>query len=279
MEDLDGSLRAVDAVLETEIKAALSEVPAADAPVVLIVEDNADVRAYVRGHLAKYYRIEEAADGEAGLERARAVVPDLVIADVMMPRLDGYALCQALKTDAQLNHIPVILLTAKASEESKLEGLELGADDYLFKPFNMEELLARVENLIEIRRLLRARFSDGVRLGPGEVVVSSQEAAFVEQVRAVVEAKLSNSGLTMELLAEAVGLSLRQFYRRLKTAVGLTPAGYVRMMRLERAAQLLKQEAGNVSEVAYAVGFNDADYFSRLFKQTHGVSPSQYRKT
>ena len=101
----------------------------------------------------------------------------------------------------------------------------------------------------------------------------------MEQVRAVVEAELSNSGLTMELLAEAVGLSLRQFYRRLKAAVGLTPAGYVRMMRLERAAQLLKQEAGNVSEVAYAVGFNDADYFSRLFKQTHGVSPSQYRKT
>ncbi|MCZ6662298.1 MAG: ATP-binding protein [Actinobacteria bacterium] len=253
-------------------------IPPKDVPVILIVEDNDDVRGYLRSHLAADYRIVEAVDGVEGLEQARTLEPALVLSDVMMPRMDGYALCRAIKTDEKLNHIPVVLLTAKADDESKIEGLETGADDYLYKPFNAEELLVRVENLIEIRRQLRARFSEEVRLGPSEVVVSSQEAAFVEQVRAVVEAELSNSQLTMEQVAEAVGLGLRQLHRRLKAAAGLTPGGYVRMLRLARAAQLLAQETGNVSEVAYAVGFNDVDYFSRLFKQTHGVPPSQYGK-
>ena len=248
-----------------------------DAPTILIVEDNADVRGYLRSHLAAFYHIVEAADGEEGLAKARAVGPDLVISDVMMPKMDGVALCKALKTDEHLNHIPVILLTAKADEASKMEGLKTGADEYLTKPFNAKELITRVENLIEIRRLLRQRFSGEVVIGPSEIAVPSAEAEFVERVRAVVEQHMGNSNFGVEWLADEAGMSVRNLRRRLKAATGLSPGGYVRMMRLERAKQLLVQQAGTVSEIAYQVGFQDPDYFSRLFKQTVGVPPSAYR--
>ena len=276
MDDLAGSLRAVDAVLEAESDAAPSEAPAADAPVVLIVEDNADMRAYLKNHLAESYRIDEAADGEAGLARARAVVPALVIADVMMPRMDGYALCRAIKEDEALSHIPVVLLTAKASEQSKLEGLELGADDYLYKPFSMEELLVRVENLIEVRRRLRARFSAEVLVHPSDVAVPSAEAAFLEQVRQVVEAHLADANFSIDWLADEVGMSRRHLNRKLRALTKLSASGYVRTMRLERAAQLLEQHYGTVAEVAYQVGFKNADHFSRVFHQVFGVPPSKY---
>ncbi len=252
------------------------ETPPQDAPLVLVVEDNADMRAYLKAHLAGSYQIEEAEDGAQGLARARATQPALVISDVMMPQMDGYALCRALKTDEKLNHIPVILLTAKADEASKLEGLETGADDYLYKPFNAQELLARVENLIEIRRRLRQRFSGEVILGPSQIAVPSAEAVFLERVRDVAEAHLGDGNFGVDWLADEVGLSVRQLRRRLKAATRLSPGGYLRMMRLQRAAQLLEQQAGSVAEVAYQVGFQDPDYFSRLFKQTFGVSPSEY---
>lgn len=247
-----------------------------DAPTVLLVEDNHDVRVYLRQHLSAHYHVVEAADGVEGLEKARERSPALVIADVMMPRIDGYALCRALKTDEALEHIPVVLLTAKASVESKVEGLETGADDYVYKPFSMQELLVRVENLIEVRRVLRERFSGEVVIRPSEVSVPSEEAAFLERVREAVEAELSNSHFTVEMLANQVGVSTRQLYRRLKALTRLSPGGFIRTMRLQRAADLLEQRAGPISEVAYAVGFRDPDYFSRLFRQTYGVPPSEY---
>ena len=278
--EVEVHLEATDTDLPVEYEVAAETEHLSPRACVLVVEDNLDMRAYLSDLLrGEGYRVEEASDGEEGLARARALTPDLAILDIMMPRMDGLALCRAIKASDQLSHVPVVLLTAKAAEDDKLEGLEAGADDYLPKPFSAQELLLRTENLIEIRRRLRRRFSGEVRLGPSEIVVSSQEAVFLEQVRSVVEAELSNSQLTMEQVAEAVGLGLRQLHRRLKAVVGLTPGGYVRMLRLERAAQLLVREAGNVSQVAYAVGFNDVSYFSRLFKQVHGVSPSQYRTT
>ena len=246
-------------------------------PKILIVEDNADVREYLRSHLGAFYHVVEAADGEEGLAKARAVGPDLVISDVMMPKMDGVALCNALKTDEHLNHIPVILLTAKADEASKMKGLKMGTDEYLTKPFNAKELITRVENLIEIRRLLRQRFSGEVVVGPNEIAVPSVEAAFVERVRAAVERHMGTSNFGVAWLADEVGMSVRNLRRRLKAATGLSPGGYIRMMRLERAKQLLVQQAGTVSEVAFQVGFQDSDYFSRLFKQTVGVPPSAYR--
>ena len=245
-------------------------------PKILIVEDNRDVRAYLRRHLAARYRVVEAEEGAAALEQARAEKPDLVISDVMMPGMDGFALCRALKTDAALNHIPVILLTAKASAEDRLEGLETGADDYLNKPFNARELLLRAENLIVVRRLLRQRFSGEVVLKPTDVAVPSADAALLEQAQAYIEAHMGERGFEVAKVADAVGMSPRQFRRKIRDLTGLSPAGFVRTLRLQRAAQLLEKQAGGVSEVAYEVGFLDAKYFSRLFRQVYGVLPSDY---
>jgi signal transduction histidine kinase/ligand-binding sensor domain-containing protein/CheY-like chemotaxis protein len=250
--------------------------PPEGAPTILVVEDNADMRDYLRSLLAARYHVVEAGDGIDGLERARAVAPALILSDVMMPGMDGYALCEAVKSDAGLNDIPVVLLTAKASEESKLEGLDLGADDYLYKPFSAAELLLRMENLIELRRLLRRRFSEEVVVGPSAISVPSAEAEFLKRVQVIVEQHLADSNFGGDWLAEEVGLSRRHLNRKLERLTNLSAAGYIRMMRLERAAQLLEQRAGTVSEIAYRVGFNSPAHFSRLFQQVFGVAPSQY---
>ena len=245
------------------------------APQILIVDDNADMRAYLRSQLAGTYRVLEAEDGMEGLHQAKEHHPALVISDVMMPEMDGFALCEAINSDEALSHIPVVLLTARADEESRIKGLRAGADDYLPKPFSVEELTARVENLVEIRRRMRDRFSQRLRLGPEETLVTSADAAFIERMRVLVEARMGDSHFSVGIMAEELGLSERQIQRRAKETTGLTPAGYIRMMRLERAAQLLRQDAGRISEIAYAVGFENAKYFSRLFRQTFGHAPSE----
>ncbi len=257
----------------------LPDSPTQNAPSVLVIDDNPDVRAYIKRHLVARYHVVEAADGVEGLALARAAPPDLVISDVMMPNMDGFDLCRALKADAALNHIPVILLTAKASEESKLEGLETGADDYLNKPFNARELLLRAENLIEVRRLLRQRFSGEVVLKPTDVAVPSADAALLERAQAYIETHMGDHDFEVAQVADEVGVSPRQFRRKIREITGLSPAGYVRTLRLQRAAQLLEKRAGGVSEVAYEVGFQDAKYFSRLFRQIYGVLPSEYGRS
>jgi DNA-binding response OmpR family regulator len=246
---------------------------------VLVVDDEADIRAYLRRHLAGRYQVVEAVDGRAGLQQARTLRPDLVISDVMMPELDGFALCRAIKEDDALNHIPVILLTARASEDSRLEGLETGADDYLDKPFNARELCLRVENLIAVRRLLRQRFSEEVVLLPTDIAVPSADAALLKRVQVYVEEHMGASTFEVAQVADAVGVSPRQLRRKVRTLTGLSPAGLVRTLRLERAAHLLSRAAGTVSEVAYTVGFQDAKYFSRLFRQVYGVLPSEYGRS
>ncbi len=247
-----------------------------EAPVILIVEDNSDMRAYLKSRLQRRYGVVEARDGEEGLELAKTLRPDLILADVMMPKKDGYTLCRELKSDPVLGHIPVVLLTAKDHHEGRLEGLETRADDYVAKPFRTDELLARMENLIDLRRRLKQRFSGQVRLGPSDITVPSEDAAFLEQVREVIEAKMGESDFGVDDLANEVGLSARQLQRRLRSAADLSAAAYIRMMRLERAAQLFEQQAGLVSEVAFRVGFKNADHFSRLFHQVFGVPPSEY---
>lgn len=159
-----------------------------------------------------------------------------------------------------------------------MEGLQRGADAYLVKPFNAEELLVRVENLIELRRVLRQQFSDEVLITPTEIVVSSEDATFLEQVRDVVEEHMGESRFGVEMLAEEVALSRRQLQRKLQALTDLSPSGYIRMMRLERAAQLLRQQAGRISEVAHAVGFASAEHFSRVFRQVFGETPSAFQE-
>ena len=250
--------------------------PGGERAVVLVVEDNADLRAFVRSHLAERYRVVEAADGVEGLEAAREHGPDLVLSDVMMPEMDGVALTRALKANARLSDVPVLLLTARADEASVLAGLDAGADDYLSKPFSPAELRARVDNAIAARRQMRERYSGEVRVGPSQIVVPSTEAAFLRDVRDAIEANLADDAFGVERLAEAVGLSRRQLGRRLKDALDTPPGAFIRALRLARAAQLLEQEAGTVAEVAYAVGYRDPEHFSKQFRKAYGATPSAY---
>ena len=245
------------------------------APLVLLVEDNAEVRALVRGYLEPAYRVLEAENGRAGLEAAHEAAPDLILSDVMMPELDGFALVRALKADEHLRAIPIILLTARASEQDTIEGLESGADDYLAKPFSATELRARVARLIETRRQLQAQFSREVVVQPSGISVSSDEAVLLERVLAVVEAQMGDTHFGAEALAEDLGISPRQLRRRLRAISGESPHAMIQRLRLERAAQLLEARAGTVAEIAYRVGFKNADHFSTAYRKHFGHPPSE----
>jgi len=250
----------------------------ADRTTVLVVEDNAEIRAYIRRHLEPDYRVVEAADGAQGLEQARRLVPDLVVSDVMMPGLDGNALFRSLREDPELEFVPVVLLTAKASAESRIQGLREGVDDYLVKPFDPRELKARVDNLIASRKRLLARFEGAPPrpLRAAEVQMTSADESFLARVQATVEERLGDSELTVESLAEALACDRSYLLRKLRALTGETPSGLIRSLRLQRAEQLLKAGAGTVSEIAYSVGFKSVAHFSNAFHETYGERPSTF---
>ncbi len=248
-----------------------------DAPTVLVVEDNADVRAYLCSHLQSSFRVVEAGNGNEALQCVDRYTPDLIVSDIMMPGMDGMELCRKLKTHAQYNTIPVILLTARAGEADRLEGLQQGADDYIQKPFRVDELQARIHNLIHNRRQLRNQFSRRITLQPGDMDITSEDEAFLEKARAVVAAHIGDSTFNVEVFSQEIGMSKSQLGRRLRQASGMTPAVFVRRLRLQYAARLLEANACIVSEAAYAAGFLDVDHFSKLFRAEFGVSPSEYR--
>ena len=271
--------------------------PDSDRTTILVVEDHPEVRAYIRRHLEQAsrpeanYRILEAADGAAGWALAKARLPDIVLSDVMMPTLDGMELCRALKSDPETDFIPIILLTAKAAPEDKIEGLGELADAYLTKPFDVAELHAHIANLIAVRTRLRERFQqEGMALrgpqptGPSvplpelEAVASTTDV-FLERVREAVAARLSDDAFSVQGLADDVGVSRGHLHRKLKALAGLTPTNLIRTMRLEQAAHLLTCQAGTVSEIAYAVGFKSIGHFSDSFMQAYGCRPSAYAKS
>jgi DNA-binding response OmpR family regulator/nitrogen-specific signal transduction histidine kinase len=258
--------------------AAGSESTRSEKPIVLVVEDNADVRAYIRGYLSPTYQVSEARDGAEGIQKAKEIIPDLIISDVMMPQKDGYEVCRTLRLDEKTSHIPIILLTAKAASENKIEGLEIGADDYLIKPFEPKELMARVKNLIDLRRKLRQRFSENVPLRPGEIAVTSIDDSFLRKVAAVVEQRMGDENLSVEELGQEVGMSRSQLHRKLTALTNQSPSDFIRYMRLHRAMALLQGNAGTVAEVAYTVGFGDPSHFSRRFHEVFGVTPGEVRK-
>jgi DNA-binding response OmpR family regulator len=286
----EGEIVQDDDRMEThEMKVTLDlETPIPEEPVVsetsdesrvLVVEDNADLRNFIREQLAVEHTIIEAGNGKEGLRKAEDYMPDLIISDIMMPEMDGYQLCRAIKTNEKTNHIPVILLTAKATTENKLEGLELGADDYLMKPFNPQELQVRVRNLIQIRKQLREKFSSEMLLRPAEVTVPSQQKVFLERVTAIIEKHLSEEEFSVETFAAEIGMSRSQLHRKLKALTNKGPNELIRSFRLQRAAELIRQDAGSLAEIAYQVGFGSQAYFTRSFGEEFGVSPSEYRKT
>lgn len=244
----------------------------------LVIEDNTDLRQFICQSLASRYTTLEAADGQAGLEKALKALPDLIISDVMMPGLDGLALCQRLKTDEHTSHIPIILLTAKADVESKLSGLEYGADDYLTKPFQLAELQIRIQNLIKQRQQLRERFSQQITLHPAEVTVTSTDERFLQRALEVVEANMANTDFDVVAFSREMAMSRAQLHRKLTALTNQAPNEFVRLLRLRRAADLLRQRHGNVGEVALAVGFNSLNYFIRSFREQFGKTPSEFTK-
>jgi signal transduction histidine kinase/DNA-binding NarL/FixJ family response regulator len=244
-------------------------------PLVLLVEDNADVRRFVRNILDHEYLIEEAENGEAGLTIAFEELPDIVISDVMMPRMDGIELCKRLKTDERTNHIPVILLTAKASIDSKLEGLETGADDYIVKPFEAAELRARIRNLIDNRLKLRERYRNALALGTPDSPASSADERFLKKAIAAVEQHLSEAGYETATLAYELCMSRMNLNRKLHALTGHSTHSFIRTLRLQRAAQLLRQRSGTVSEIAFDVGFSSVSHFAKAFHEQFGKLPSE----
>jgi signal transduction histidine kinase/ligand-binding sensor domain-containing protein/DNA-binding response OmpR family regulator len=257
----------------------LSEADKKEAQIILLVEDNFDLRNYISEQLEDDFTIFEAEDGEKGLEMAEKLIPDLIVSDIMMPKMDGYELCKKVKTDIKTSHIPIILLTAKAAREDKIEGLELGADDYLVKPFDADELKLRVQNLIRGRKQLREKLHIELLKKPKEVSVPSTERVFLENINNTIEENIENEKFGVDELSKEIGLSRSQLHRKIKSICDQSTTEFIRNFRLHRAADLLKQDAGNIAEIAYKVGFNSQAYFTKSFQELFSCSPSEYKKS
>lgn len=245
---------------------------------ILIIEDNDDLRQYLKQELNNSFHILEAVDGEKGLILAFEKMPDAIISDLMMPGRDGLQLCEIIKNDTRTSHIPILLLTARADIETRLKGLSFGADDYIAKPFVMEEVRLRVFNMIESRNHLRKKYSQQIQLRPSEIKAASADERFLKNVMEVTEAHLGDVSFGVEVFAQKVGMSQAQLYRKLHALTEYTPNEFIRHMRLLRAKELLRQKVGNVAEVAYQVGFNNLSYFAKCFKTKFAVSPSDFLK-
>jgi len=243
---------------------------------ILVIEDNPDMREYLAEILSGSGRVIQAGDGIEGLKMAIHTIPSLIVSDVVMPNMDGCQLCQKIKADERTSHIPFILLTAKSTTECKMEGLQLGADDFLIKPFNSAELLLRVENLMKQRRLLHDKYQHLFQLKPSELVVESSDEAFLKRCISLIENHLEDPNLKVDWLAREAGLSRSQLHRKLHALLGQTTSSFIRHIRLKRAALLLKKDFASVSEIMYSVGFNSAPYFRKCFRKHYGVNPSEY---
>jgi len=243
---------------------------------ILVVDDNRDIRHFLRDHLGIEYRIIVARDGVEGLKKALKYMPALVISDVMMPKMDGFELCAKLKTDMQTCHIPVIILTAKASTDDELEGIETGADAYIAKPFDIRKLEGHVRRLIAGREQLKQLFKREITVGPSDIVVESSDEKLLNRIIKVMNDNISNPDFGVEELGREVGLSRTHLYRKLKQLTNLTAIEFVRNMRLQRAGQLFRQHKRYVAEVVYMSGFKEMSYFRKIFKEFYGMSPQEY---
>lgn len=248
-------------------------------PVLLIVEDNRDIRIHIADNFNSEFNIYEAVDGVSGLKKARELIPDLIITDLMMPRMNGLELCEKLKNDELTSHIPVIMLTAKVSREDKITGLQTGADDYIPKPFSMAELKVRAKNLIEQRIKLRERFSREITLEPNDISITPLDEKFLKRAIEIVEIHLNDENFDLVIFRKEMNMSRSTLFRKLHALTGQSPTEFIRTIRLKRAASLLKQKFGNVTQVSLEVGFNNLSYFNRSFKKLFGVSPVEYVKT
>lgn len=249
----------------------------ADRPLVLIIDDNNGMRAYLRSILKDRYNVSEAADGRQGLEKARREVPKLIVCDVMMPVMDGLEFTRQLKEDIATSHIPVVLLTARSLPEQREKGYETGADSYLTKPFSGQVLLSRIDNLLRSRTLLRSLFSGDKAEAAEEERLCSQDKTFVTRLREIIQQHLADSDFSVERLGEEIGLSRVQVYRKVKVLTGKTPVELLRKARLMKARTMVTTTDRSIAEIAYATGFTSPSYFNKCFKDEFGVSPGGMR--
>lgn len=247
-------------------------------PVILVVEDQEDVRHYISQSLQNDYHVLESSSAQDGIRQAEEAIPDLIVSDVMMPVMDGFQFCQIIRSNEKTSHIPMILLTAKASEQDKIQGLSSGADDYLVKPFNTRELLARIKNLIETRHMMREKFSSNAVIKPSEISVTPRDRSFMEKLLSVVEKNMDNERFNVDELAREVGMSQSQLHRKLKALINQSANNFIKSVRMHRAMELLQKEAGTISEIAYKTGYLDPGYFTKSFKSFFGKLPSEFKK-
>ena len=245
-------------------------------PTLLIVDDNHEIRDFIKDVLELNYTIYDAENGEQGLEVAREVSPNIVISDVLMPVMDGLEFCKRMKNNRETSHIPIIILTAKSSQENELKGLQIGADDFLKKPFDIELLEVKINNIVKRREKLRERFNKEIILQPKEVAVTSLDEKFLQQAMDIIEKHMMNTEFNVEMLVKEMGHSRTNLYMKFKELTGLSSGEFIRNVRLKRAVQLLENSDLPVKDIMYKTGFNTSSYFSKCFRKQFGVTPSQY---
>ena len=243
---------------------------------IVIVEDNEDLRFYLKDNLKGQYHVEEAANGKEGWEKIKLVNPDLVVSDLMMPLMDGVELARKIKTETLTAHIPIILLSAMGSEEKQLEGLKAGVNDYITKPFTFEILASKIRNLVAQQKLLQKRFQTQIEVNPSEVTVTPVDEKFLKQALEIVEKHMDEPEFSVEDFSSEMFMNRVTLYRKILSITGKTPLEFIRSIRLKRAAQLLEKSGMSISEIAYEVGFNNPKNFSKFFKEEFHVTPSQY---
>ncbi|MBR7129447.1 MAG: response regulator, partial [Tidjanibacter sp.] len=252
---------------------------------ILLVEDNSEVRAFIYNNLIDTYRVVEAADGEEALEKIASEQPDIVITDLMMPKMDGIELVNRIRKDFETSHIPVVMLTAKQTPEERIRAMKYGADGYITKPFSMELLLAKIDNLLSQRRILFEKMSKGSArnriveaIPKSDVVVTNKDERFLQQIMAWIEENIENSELTIDDMATHMLIGRTTLYNKIKSLTGKSPVELIKEYRITKSEMLLRTGQFAVSEVAYKVGFSDPGYFSRCFKEQYKSSPVEYLK-
>jgi DNA-binding response OmpR family regulator/nitrogen-specific signal transduction histidine kinase len=243
---------------------------------ILIVEDNVELRNFICSILEKEFTVFSSGNGEGALQLAIDVIPNLIVSDLMMPNMNGIQLTEKIKADERTSHIPVILLTAKSDQTSRLEGLTIGADDYLTKPFSKDELLIRIKNLITQRKLLAERFRERILVPITASQDLSLDDRFLQKIRIIIEANMSDASFSVEQLAEKAHLNRTQLLRKLKGLTGLSPNDFIKDLRLQKAADMIRQNTDTITQIGYAVGFNDQSYFSKCFKKQFGTTPKEF---
>lgn len=245
---------------------------------ILIIEDNEDLRSFIKETLEKDYNILEAENGKAGINTAFTMMPDLIVTDILMPDLDGIILCTQLKNDERTSHIHIIMLTAKATTDDRITGLKSGADDYIIKPFNIAELNARISNLLTLREKLRLKYSKFYALEANKEMSDSVDDRFMVKVLKIIKANIRDHSFDVGTLHEQIGMCKTHLNRKLKVLTGLSPGTLIRNIRLEKAAELLRARTGNITQIANSVGISNPSNFTRSFRNYFGVSPKDYSK-